>query len=162
MALICFMAVLVRGADLKINAKDVRKLTATADELIQKAGKLYSPTDLEGKISILRQQSNDPRAFKEAAEALYQVAKALNVEAKVKVTSVETRRHRVLYQTMGQRERGQSPSAAGDLTDKTELCIPYGYYHIWCVDRHGKSISDENLKWDVLHPNEVFQIQIRK
>jgi hypothetical protein len=85
------------------------------------------------------------------ADRMGEVARHQHVMANVTIRTDPRPGAKIKYQTVGQRDRGETPTTAGDLTTCTETMV-IGWYHIWS-ERQGVGTSDSNCVYEIVRRN---------
>ncbi len=90
------------------------------------------------------------------SEAVTFTAAKYRINSALTVVSRPSNGATVKYQTMGKRDRHETPITAGQATKCTET-VPIGLYYIW-TERGGKKTSDPNNIYQVIEAQQIIEI----
>lgn len=90
------------------------------------------------------------------SEAVTFAAAKYRINSTLTIVSRPSSGATVKYQTLGKRDRHESPLTAGQTTKCTET-VPIGLYYIW-TERGGKQTSDPNNVYQVIDAQQVVEI----
>lgn len=93
-------------------------------------------------------------------EAVYDTAEKVDAKSSVTIDSSAGTGATVKYQTLGERNRHETPTTAKGLTE-THESMYIGIYHIWS-ERNGKTTSDKNAQYQIANEKEKVTLAEKK